>query len=332
MKTLRFPNVNIGKFNVKRSNMVGSSFERELPTIKPPLFHPEFNNGLVGTIHESYNNHIPVKLKPDHFWISIQMSLANYINSNSEKFQNILVSHDVSKDGKLVLVSEACPFDTPEHFIDEIFNEIVINSKVNPNIFIPKFSTTTQTDIYVSKAVFMGQMKSYFDYFSFGMCGIPEYQIMGTQKDWKDLFDLVDILDIFEDAKLSNWKLYLKFVFEHFIDLDPENPFWQKPYSYEYGGSGSDFITGWSGIFSPFCKNGRSNLLPFVRKKILQGDNSHIFVLTEDVVPTLFEIPVQKEFGENYKIIVGMILHYQESSNVISPECSYFVQKVNPVN
>jgi len=140
-------------------------------------YHSFFNG-----MYEAYAHHRPFVLSPDMIWLLISQGFANHVNSNPEKFRNILVDFDNKKS--LVVISRNTPNweKTIDNFSEKIDKNI--NDKELIKILTADFSTTHQAEKIASKITLMKSFEPYFEYVQILIvCGIPEITLEGTTKD-----------------------------------------------------------------------------------------------------------------------------------------------------
>ncbi len=187
-----------------------------------PVLLP-FRHSLIGSLFEAYDHHRRIALRSDDIWISIMISLAQYIDNHAEEMRSYFVDHDGKKE---LLIEYDGGFEASawEPLLQSFSDEIAKKTKANIRDWvIPKFSTTTIKDRFVSNAVLMGAMKNYFSYSAVSMCGIREVMLNGTLKDWQQLRLRIDRLQ--EIAKAGTvtqepllwWHQVLAFVLDEFI-------------------------------------------------------------------------------------------------------------------
>ena len=139
---------------------------------------------LINAFSTAYNNHLPLRLRPDDILMALQMIIATCINNNSEKMRHLFVEHM----GKIKLSAERSHFDL-NYFCNQ-FKLLMQENIKNPE-FITKYTTSfTTTSILHSTISNMFLMNSLKEYFLFEMilgCGIPSVILKGTQEDWLQL-------------------------------------------------------------------------------------------------------------------------------------------------
>ena len=98
-------------------------------------------------------------------------------------------------------------------------------------VFEANFSTTTPNDRLVSQLILMSSVQKYFNFNTYIACGIPEVELLGTEKDWRDLISkLRDIRKVLAPISrpLGNISAYFDEivlpVYENLLDTFLGNP------------------------------------------------------------------------------------------------------------
>ncbi|MFK8032396.1 MAG: DUF4419 domain-containing protein [Gammaproteobacteria bacterium] len=206
-------------------------------------YHP-----FVAAIHAAFNDHRPLVLSPDMFWLLICQGLSRHVNVNSEEMR----SRFVEFKGKKTLAVHRDDFikGSPHNPWSDVFEEFSaqirthIGEEGHTNI-VANFSTTGPVEKAANEIVLMSTVKTYFDFLAVTACGIPEVQLEGTAADWRELYDRTKALGKRYD--LNWWTTRLLPMLER-VALnaagadDPE--LWVNLYKFE-GGSGGPYIDGW---------------------------------------------------------------------------------------
>ena len=128
----------------------------------------------------------------------------------------------------------------------------------------PHFSTTTEKDLLVGRALLMATLKNYFAYGCYAQCGLPEVTMEGTLADWEEIRRRADrIAEYGRGAaglvQLGWWHQVLVPVLDKFIASykgSVDAMFWQSCTNEISYGSGPGYISGWVLAFAPFDKAG----------------------------------------------------------------------------
>jgi hypothetical protein len=219
---------------------------------------------LINAFLYSYNNHLPLKLRPDDIQLVIQSVISTCVNNNSEKFRSMFVAHE----GKMELKVKNLTFD-PDFFCNEFKKLMRENVKDSEFVdkFASKYSTSTHVSQTVSNMMLMNTLKEYFSYEMMCMCGIPSVMLCGTQEDWISLFASYNYFEkFFEKTELDDWFKHFDILMDMFLEMRmlkrggivadaPTNikELWKRVISYVPQGSGGDqILDGWVRLFIPY--------------------------------------------------------------------------------
>ena len=298
------------------------------------IMEPYCSNGLLNTIFHAYNEHIPIKFRPDDIWLSILISCGKYICANYNSFKTKIVNHDGIID--LILKLDDDPKDNPNLWLD-ITNKLLdkIKEHTKSDItewYLPNFSTTTDKDRFISNFVFMSTLKKSFNYGGCCDCGLPQVTLEGTRDDWINLIEKVKWMYNFNDNIINNWCKLLRPVLDNFVSaydniIDPS--FWQRICTYiTRGSAGETYFKGWFLVFSPFSKNMEYMLNDFDK---VQETNIYANVEDDKICDATMDVNFDLDyFGTKYKYTLfgGMTgTQYNESTNVLYPCCDYIIIK-----
>jgi hypothetical protein len=283
--------------------------------------YQQFPNHFIGSIHAAFNNHYPLELSPDDVWTVLLQGFAQHINLNAEKFRDKFVEHEGKKIIRVVRNEfvKGKKNDWPGCFT-EFSNEIKKQVKVDGNIFIPKFSTTSQLNINIFNLSLMDITQSFFDFRVMTMCGIPKITLLGSIEDWQDIRNRVEN---FSEFDLDWWIDKLIPILDQFInaqynyiDLD----FWKSIYKFKEV-SGGDTINGWILDLIPYLKNSKD--------KTITIKNENIKHIGSDMLPSgLSQAPFIWEYwGQEIpmKFIGGFVGAHQKEDLTICPNVGWAV-------
>jgi hypothetical protein len=214
------------------------------------------NNGFILAVRLAYNYHVPLRLRPDHIWITVLNSFGMFIEKNAERFRKSFVAHE----GKLDL----CVLVPPEWEAsdDRIqWNDVIasISSLIESNTvtgvrsaFEAPFTTSDAIAATAARVSLMAALKSYFDYSMITMCGIREVKLEGSEADWILLRERVAGLGKLGDvgALLGPWLSKLDTVLSKLVDTyngRPDTTWWSHIYNchVRHGSGGGTYISGW---------------------------------------------------------------------------------------
>ncbi|KAH7116605.1 hypothetical protein B0J13DRAFT_421708, partial [Dactylonectria estremocensis] len=149
------------------------------------MMSPE--NGFFNTVLRAWQQDLHLELRPDDVWLTILLQLGFFISSHGEELRPFFVKHEGQKT--LEVDMRLCPLSQVN--IDVFTNrmqDLMLKELNDPSVadwMLPRFSTTTQTDITVVCMLFMGSMRKYFEYQMRTSCGFPSVTLHGTREDWE---------------------------------------------------------------------------------------------------------------------------------------------------
>ncbi|CAG8518912.1 10484_t:CDS:1 [Ambispora leptoticha] len=227
-----------------------------------------YTHGFVSAIHEAYNLHQHLRLKPDDVWLTIAQGVSEHINLNAEKFRSYFVEHEGKKSIKvyagdiLRYTNSRLEGDWPEvvHRLENATSENIEKMDL-PKILECDFSTSTMAAKTASRVILLDALKQYFNYEIVTRCGIPKVTLEGTLEDWVHIQEKV--------VNLRNLGLDMDFWLDR---LEPviwklvatyrgkiDEKFWSKVFSKKGGGRSGrpSYWTGWITAFFPYDKLSR---------------------------------------------------------------------------
>ena len=235
------PAVLLGRFTEKTVNADGEDV------------HP-----FIGMVANAYAEHYPIEIYPDDIWLLLLDGIKIHVNSNREKFRDEFVVSGADsalaiEDNSLTLSSppEKWEQDVLEVY-DSLFQKIPEKTRAS---FDVNFSTTTPVSAFTFKAMLMSIASNYFTFGIMTACGIPEFAVKGTMRDWillKARFnELANILE------MDWWAGELNPILDKIIEAfggKKDLTFWRGFYKYIEGeGCGwGPKINGWITKFFPY--------------------------------------------------------------------------------
>ncbi|KAH9481301.1 hypothetical protein JR316_0005823 [Psilocybe cubensis] len=244
-----------GKSGANRfEELLQSSFPSDCHDLGPQ------SNGFVDTVIHAYNQHHHLVLRPDDVWIAILGQFNFYVNANAEQLRSKFVAHKGKK--KLTVTTAGDRYsvnfgDLANQMTQQIHNNVV--DKELKNWILPDFSTTSFNDVVVCSVLMMATLKAYFSYEMCLCCGIPLVTLEGQKEDWEKLLNRLDKLASF-GREPEAWAVLLKPILRRFVssfDGKPDIEFWGKICHIDYGGSGSDSLSGWITAFCVWSNTGK---------------------------------------------------------------------------
>lgn len=229
-------------------------------------FHSEHDKLVKSEIHpviyaaqRAFNDHRPLTLSPDIFWLMISQGVATHIKANPEKMRDYLVDFEGKKTLRVredSFVKGSKENDWPKVF-PQFVKQIKENSKKNDlvDILNGKFSTTTSVEQVAFQVSIMDTYSNFFDYDLDSFCGIPSITLQGSPEDWQLLIEKTEALAKYDlDWWVKDLTPILKKIHES-SKGQVDKFFWESFFKY-HSRSGGDKLTGWLIKFFPYFKFG----------------------------------------------------------------------------
>ena len=226
--------------------LLACSHKDSLEVVRENDVHP-----LAGAVHLAFSEHRPLRLTPDHIWLTIAQGFAHHVNNNSEALRSRLVGFQ----DKMILQVTTSELEGTEDWaevIDEWAEDI--------GDFIPRelsqtmlcdFTTTTPAARIASQIVMMDAFQRFFDYRVYCICGIPSITLAGTVEDWRRILSRVEHLSQYDLRWWTDRLLPICEAFEQTAEGKPSSEFWRSIYKPE-GIYGEKVITGWLADLFPY--------------------------------------------------------------------------------
>jgi hypothetical protein len=218
-----------------------------------PIFNIE--NPLMAAVHRAFSQHRPLRLTPDHVWLTISQGFAFHVDTNAEALRERFVRHEGRTN--IDVVVDHSPFT--EGGWAQVIERFGagIAEHVGPGVhrlLVSDFSTTTPIAKTASEVVMMSAFKRYFDYRMVCICGIPRVTLEGTPEDWRTIRDRVRVLGEYD---LAWWTEKLAPICDELVKTaegEPDVDFWQCMYmpAETYGG---ELATGWIARLFPYLQD-----------------------------------------------------------------------------
>ena len=218
---------------------------------------------VIAAIHLAFNDHRPLVLSPDMFWLLIAQGLANHVNANSEELRSRFIEHS----GKVKIVVRRDDFikSSPDNPWPEVLSEFSRQIRgyigaATHDLLLPDFSTTGVVERAAAEVVLLDAMQSFFSFHFETLCGIPQIRLEGAPADWERLAERTKGIGQFG---LSWWTEVLGPILDEFVAASRGKTnarFWRSIYKVD-DSSGGPYITGWITAFFPYLKCQRAEAL-----------------------------------------------------------------------
>ncbi len=293
-----------------------------------PIYARTFAHPVLEAAHLAFEDHVPLSLRPDDFWLLIGQGMAKHITQNAEALRSKFVAHE----GALNLVTRRDGFikGSPSNDWMGVFTELsdAIAEHIGPTqkLFLPQFTTTTTTDRAAAEITLLEAMSPYFKYTVETRCGIPSIRLEGEPSDWKLLHSLTESLGAL-DPGFSWW---IDRILPHLHNIAasfdrPDQNFWQNFFKEKEVSGGSE-LTGWIVDFFPYLMNEYKGT--FARNV---GKSSYGFPSYPAFPSGLATAPfLWKYFGEEFKMkFCGGHIGVVWENGYLAPFTGWFIQEVN---
>lgn len=291
----------------------------------------------------AFAQHLPLALSPDHFWTLITYAFAKHVDQNSKVLSKKFVKHD----GKKVIRIKADNIkpsekdkpntgSTPKDWEDTIFPKFsskiksFIGDKIHSTI-IGDFSTTTPAAKGATEITLMSSMKNYFRYeMSAPGCGIPEFTLLGTEKDWINLRQKAEELGKLMTKRFAKyWLPLLLPVLDKFVEAyqgKVHYGFWQTMVKLRSPGrmsGASPFVSGWIQILYPYLTLGELNkdLRPW-KHMYFKGPTPSSFPSVASAAPVTW---MYRELTFQIRFHAGFIGFSQSRDGTLSPSIGWWI-------
>lgn len=184
------------------------------------------------------------------------------------------------------------------------------------------FSTSTNVDRFVSKAMVMAASSEYYSYKLHTLCGIPKIVIKGQQRDWINLKKHFNM--IVKELDMPWWAEQVNPILDEFVNVYNKKynmKFWRGIYKYvDARGSGVvPGINGWVNRFFPYVDKKE-----FVQSDTLWGEVHSLERRSSWTEPLKFEaLPIGSS-------AVPMVWHHLEKKEDLNLHTGFWGVYLDP--
>merc|ERR1719161_435957 len=152
---------------------------------------------MVQCCAQAWSQHLPLLLRPEHFWTMVLQGIAAHVSSHPERLRERFVAHE----GKMQIRIQRDSFIKGSQRNDwggcvrEFAENVEKNVKPSAakRIFPENnFSTAGIAEELVAKVTIMDMVKDYFEFICMTRCGFPSVSLLGTLEDWRSLRKLTE--------------------------------------------------------------------------------------------------------------------------------------------
>ncbi len=290
-------------------------------------------NGILGTVHHAYVNHLPLQLSVSDFILLIGQGISKHMQVHAEDVR----PHFVDFEGKQTIIitrGDIMPGKVNDwstvfgEFAEEIKKRVKLDFY---DIMVDDTSVATKLSRIASEITIMDTFQKYFEYALQG-CAMTKITLVGKTEDWEMLRNKVHKLKSLNE----NDKLLLDWWLEHLVPLidkivdqavsrNVDVEFWKNIYSFNprYRDCNPEpTMSGWIKYFKPYINeesggNVRRSDFTTIYTSTLSNDISRVplkWIPTPDL-----EIPMLIFGG-----VLGTKIH---EDGTLEPEYFYAVAK-----
>ena len=218
-------------------------------------------NHFVGAGATAYSYHLPLRLKPDYFFIMMMQGFSIWLENFGGA--NVLRTNGFVGEKKTVVFR---PDEKDwKGSLKDLCNQAFDNLFTDPDlktIFMTRFSTTTEAMDFAHTLSTVNATKSLVNIkFSF-MCGIPYITLEGCESDWAMLQLVANCINLVSGGQLNGWFNVMMPALQTIVDSfsndetvkERSTKYWNN--FVNYGGSSMVHgCSGWINAFIPFIRD-----------------------------------------------------------------------------
>ena len=254
----------LDEFYNSSASILMSSLDNTTLTAQAGI-RPSSESFVRGAI-QAWGEHQHLVIRPEEVWFSILVQMNFYMNKHAEDVRHLFVNFEGQQT---IHIQDWNWYNVLIRFKDEIQSRVKTPWLLD--WIMPKFSTTTESDIMTANVLMMGLTKAYFKFEGSVVCGLPSVTLLGTQADWEALLAKLDHLSDF-GVEPTAYRARLKPILTGFVNTfkEPDAPatitFWNSIVKAEPSrlcGAPPYFISGWiTGFFfwdfkgAPYAQTG----------------------------------------------------------------------------
>jgi Domain of unknown function (DUF4419) len=253
--------------------------------------HPLASNALVDACTKAFDEHLPLTLRPQFFWLAVCQAVAMHVEGHPEQLREKFVLHAKGKmELELDVTAEACNGFSQENWAGAVAGFDTLLRKHTKEGVVERmscgdFSNTTAEEHVASMMTCMDAMKSYFDFKMYTCCGFPKVTLEGSTADWNLLRTRAE--ELVRESTLPEFSDWWLPILNDILDrlastreaegktVDVE--FWESfvKRGGTHGSGAATWISGWINAFFPLKTPGSKN--PFC-EKFVGGDQYSKYV------------------------------------------------------
>lgn len=259
--------------------------------------------GYFGYLEWAYNTHHGVVISPTVIWYTVLAEIAGHIKENAEHYRPLFTDSPGKKD--ITVHGWAEDGIDPREFVGQLRDVV----PMGVDLFLPEFSTATESYDIAAAAAFCDAVSPYYNYMMLA-CGISRVRVDGTVQDWDNLLGHLDAVAARLDKSLS-WYATIRPHIEKMRAAaagEEDVAFWKRIYTEKRCGSGSQVtVSGW---FADFA---------MTKPRVAYPENFPPHISNVEVT--------QVETGRKYQFSTG-ILHATLEDGYLVPQFSYAIERL----
>jgi hypothetical protein len=230
-------------------------------------------HGFIAAITTAFDNHLPLTLRPEHFWLLTLQAVARHVKDNAEELRDRFVAHDGKRELDIYRDDWGGGPGTEGYDWAGVVSEFAtqIDAATVPGVAhltATDFSSSTPEEVVAGKVVVMDMLQEFFAYTMHTRCGYPSITLEGTAADWHKLRAkvLALVAEKCTPALADSWGPALQSALDRFVDAvdhpdKVDTVFWQAMCKRGgvSGSGGRSWLNGWYNVFFPFLREGRPN-------------------------------------------------------------------------
>ena len=189
-----------------------------------------YHKNYMEYLEKCWADHLGIVITPDIMWFTVLTELAAIVKVDPEHFRH-LFSESEEKQDIVVITGE---------LVEMPLSSLMVGLKekvpTDVDLFMPKFSTTTERSQHAFHAAFCDMCSPYYDY-SMLCCGFPAIDVRGTEDDWMKLSESwTGLKDVFK--AYGTWFQRVQDIFDDCAANFSNADWWSKIFRLERCGSG----------------------------------------------------------------------------------------------
>ena len=218
----------------------------------------DFGHPFVAMVGTSFANHYSMEISPEDIWFMILDGVRLHVKYNRDQLKDKFVR--ANADTAIKITDNTLTMNSPgEQWMKNISSIYDSLYKKLPNAtresFNVDFSTSTNVDRFVNKAMVMAVSSEYYSYSVSTLCGIPKMVIKGEKKDWENLKAHFNMIT--KELDMPWWAEQVNPILDEFVNVYNKKidmKFWRGIYKYvpREGSGAVPGINGWVTRFFPY--------------------------------------------------------------------------------